>query len=275
MHISQKLAEAEKAKKPSFSFEFFPPKTAQGVQNLYDRMDRMHDLGPSFVDITWGAGGRLSQLTCEMVRAAQSAYGLETCMHLTCTDMEKSKVDAALKEAYKAGCTNILALRGDPPREKEKWEAKSEQFRYAKDLVKYIKDTYGNHFDIGVAGYPEGCDDNDDQDLLIDHLKEKVDAGGTFVVTQMFYNVDNFLEWMQKCRNKGITIPIIPGVMPIQTHASFMRRANWVKCDIPRAYTDALEPVKNDDAAVRDVGKGLIAEMCRKMLDNGIIHIHL
>ena len=275
MHISQKLAEAEKAKKPSFSFEFFPPKTAQGVQNLYDRMDRMHDFGPSFIDITWGAGGRLSHLTCEMVKAAQSVYGLETCMHLTCTDMEKSKVDAALKEAYNAGCTNILALRGDPPREKEKWKATSNQFQYAKDLVKYIRDTYGNHFDIGVAGYPEGSEDQDDRELLIEHLKEKVDAGGTFVVTQMFYNVDNFLEWVQKCRNRGINVPIIPGIMPIHTHAAFMRRANWVKCDIPQAWTDVLEPIKNDDSAVRDVGKELVAEMCRKMLDNGINHLHL
>ncbi|KAF2235541.1 methylenetetrahydrofolate reductase-like protein [Viridothelium virens] len=274
MHISQKLAEAERAKRPSFSFEFFPPKTAQGVQNLYDRMDRMHDLGPAFIDVTWGAGGHLSQLTCEMVRAAQSAYGLETCMHLTCTDMEKSKVDAALKDAYNAGCTNILALRGDPPREEEKWEAKSEQFRYAKDLVKYIKETYGNHFDIGVAGYPEGCDDNDDSEELVEHLKEKIDAGGTFVVTQMFYDVDNFLEWVQKCRNRGINVPIIPGIMPIHTHAAFMRRANWVRCKIPQAWTEALEPIKNDDAAVRDVGKGLVAEMCRQMLNNGINHLH-
>jgi methylenetetrahydrofolate reductase (NADPH) len=275
MHISEKLAAAERDKKPSFSFEFFPPKTAQGVQNLYDRIDKMHGFGPSFIDVTWGAGGRMSNLTVDMVRTAQSAYGLHTCMHLTCTDMEKSKVDAALKEAYNTGCTNILALRGDPPREKEKWEAKSGQFRYAKDLVKYIKDTYGNHFDIGVAGYPEGCDDQDDPELLIDHLKEKVDAGGTFVVTQMFYNVDIFLEWVQKCRNKGINVPIIPGIMPIQTHAAFLRRAQWVNCDVPQAWMDALEPVKNDDAAVREIGKGLIAEMCQKMLDSGIIHLHL
>src|SRR3954447_866274 len=145
-------------------------------------MDRMHGLGPSFIDVTWGAGGRLSHLTCDMVNVAQSVYGLETCMHLTCTDMGKQKVDEALKNAYRAGCTNILALRGDPPREKEKWEAIEGGFKYAKDLVKYIKSTYGDHFDIGVAGYPEGSDDQSDAELLIEHLKEKVDAGGTFVV---------------------------------------------------------------------------------------------
>ena len=274
MHISSKLAASYEASKPTFSFEFFPPKTAQGVQNLYDRMDRMHDLGPAFIDITWGAGGRHSQLTCEMVNAAQAHYGLETCMHLTCTDMGKEKVDEALQQAYKAGCTNILALRGDPPREAEKWKATEGGFRYAKDLVTYIKSRYGNHFDIGVAGYPEGCDDQDDVDLLIDHLKEKIDAGGTFVVTQMFYDVDIFLAWVKKCRDTGINVPIIPGIMPISTHAAFKRRADWTKCHVPDAWNAALEPVKNDDSAVREIGKGLIAEMCRKMIDAGILHLH-
>jgi len=274
MHISPKLRQSAEEKRPTFSFEFFPPKTAQGVQNLYDRMDRMHGLGPVFIDVTWGAGGRLSHLTSEMVKVAQSVYGLETCMHLTCTDMPKSKIDDALKDAYNAGCTNILALRGDPPREKEKWEATSDGFRYAKDLVKYIKESYGDHFDIGVAGYPEGCDDHQDRDLLMEHLKEKIDAGGTFIVTQMFYNADIFIDWVKRCRDNGIDCPIVPGIMPISTHAAFLRRANWTKCDVPAGWYEALEPVKNDDAAVREVGTGLVAEMCRKLMDAGIYHLH-
>lgn len=292
MHISQMLADSKAEGKPTFSFEFFPPKTAQvrrmipwysilvtditqGVQNLYDRMDRMHSFGPKFIDVTWGAGGRLSHLTCEMVKVAQSVYGLETCMHLTCTDMERSKLDDALKEAHQAGCTNILALRGDPPREKEKWEATQGGFRYAKDLVKYIREKYGNHFDIGVAGYSEGCDDNDNVEELIDHLKEKVDAGATFIVTQMFYDTDIFIDWVKRVRAKGVDIPIIPGIMPIHTHAAFLRRAHWTRCQIPQHWTEALDPIKNDDAEVREVGKGLIADMCRKLIDAGILHMHL
>lgn len=275
MHISQKLQDGLKNGKPSFSFEFFPPKTAQGVQNLYDRMDRMHGLGPTFIDVTWGAGGRNSTLTCEMVKVAQSVYGLETCMHLTCTDMEKTKLDEALREAYNAGCKNILALRGDPPREKEKWEATAGGFRYAKDLVKYIRDTYGDHFDIGVAGYSEGCEDQEDPDLLLDHLKEKVDAGGTFIVTQMFYDVDIFLDWVKKVRAKGIDVPIVPGIMPINTYAAFMRRATWTKCHVPPDWLKALDPIKNDDAEVREIGKHLIATMCRRLMEAGILHLHL
>ncbi|KAK5107351.1 hypothetical protein LTR62_001367 [Meristemomyces frigidus] len=278
MHITKKLASAHAENRPTYSFEYFPPKTAQGVQNLYDRMDRMHGFGPAFVDITWGAGGRMSNLTCEMVKVAQSAYGLETCMHLTCTDMAVSKIDSALEEAYKAGCTNILALRGDPPREKEKWEqGDGVAFRYARDLIKYIKKKYGSHFDIGIAGYPEGCDEETDADAHIPYLKEKVDAGGTFIVTQMCYDADIFISWVKQCRAAGIpeSVPIIPGIMPIQTYDSFVRRASWTQCKIPPDWLEKLEPVKADDARVRQVGKDLITDFCRRLLDSGAtMHLH-
>ncbi|KAG5915682.1 hypothetical protein E4U42_007933 [Claviceps africana] len=274
MLIKDMLLEAEQNGQPSFSFEYFPPKTAQGVQNLYERIDRMYNLGPKFIDITWGAGGRIAELTCEMVLQAQSVYGLETCMHLTCTDMGMEKVNDALLRAYKAGCTNILALRGDPPRASEKWTATDGGFQYARDLVKHIRATYGSHFDIGVAGYPEGCDDNKDEDQLLDHLKEKVDVGASFIVTQMFYDADNFLRWVGKVRERGITVPILPGIMPIATYASFLRRAKHMQCKVPEAWMEALEPVKNDDVAVREMGKTLVADMCRKLLANGIYHLH-
>jgi len=148
-------------------------------------------------------------------------------------------------------------------------------FHYAKDLVKHIRSTYGDYFDIGVAGYPEGCDDQDDPDLLLGHLKEKVDAGASFIITQMFYDVDIFLDWVKKCRAIGITVPIIPGIMPISTYAAFMRRAQWTKCHIPPRWLELLEPVKSDDVAVRAVGKDLVVEMCQKILDSGILYLHL
>ncbi len=274
MHIRDMLAEAEQTGNPSFSFEYFPPKTAQGVQNLYERIERMAHFGPKFIDITWGAGGRIAELTCEMVAQAQTYFGLETCMHLTCTDMGTDKVNDALRRAYKAGCTSILALRGDPPREKEAWVAADSGFRYAKDLVAHIRATYGDHFDIGVAGYPEGCDDNRDEDQLLDHLKEKVDMGASFIVTQMFYDVDNFLRWVHRVRERGITVPIVPGIMPIATYASFLRRCHHMGCKIPDPWMAALEPVKNDDVAVREIGKTLVADMCRKILAADIRHLH-
>lgn len=274
MHISKKLAAARKEGRTTHSFEYFPPKTSQGLTNLYERMDRMHDLGPSFCDVTWGAGGSSSSLTCEMVKVAQSMLGLEVMMHLTCTDMPTSKIDEALAAAYAAGCTNILALRGDPPRDQTEWRPAEGGFNYAKDLIKYIKEKYSDHFDIGVAGYPEGLEKTQDKDTLMQHLKEKIDAGGTFIITQMFYDADNFIQWMHDVRAAGIEVPILPGIMPVQTHAAFIRRATWSEATIPDEWTAALEPVKNDDAEVRRVGKDLVAEMCRKLIAAGIFHLH-
>lgn len=274
MHIRDVLAEAERTGNPSFSFEYFPPKTAKGMQNLYDRIERMYNLGPKFIDVTWGAGGRIAELTCEMVVQAQTHFGLETCMHLTCTDMSEEKVNDALRKAYNAGCTNILALRGDPPQDKENWTATEDKFQYAKDLVKHIRKTYGDHFDIGVAGYPEGCDDNRDEDLLLDHLKEKVDLGASFIVTQMFYDVDNFLRWVRKVRARGIQAPIVPGIMPITSYASFLRRAHHMQCRIPEEWMAKLEPHQGNDDKVREIGKKLVGEMCRNIIAAGIPHLH-
>ncbi|KAK6462215.1 methylenetetrahydrofolate reductase-domain-containing protein [Scheffersomyces coipomensis] len=275
MKISDKLNQAHSSPNPppaTFSFEFFVPKTSQGVQNLYDRMDRMYDLNPIFIDITWNAGGRSSSLTNEMVYTAQSTLGLETCMHLTCTNMKVELIDEALEKAYKSGCQNILALRGDPPLDGSE---STGDFKYAKDLINYIRKKYGNHFNIGVAGYPEGHPEEDSDDDLLKYLKEKCDVGADFIITQMFYDVEIFINWCSRLRKIGINIPIIPGIMPISTYASFVRRAKWSEIHIPQHFLDALDPIKDDDFLVREKGTILLSEMCKKLLDSGYVnHLH-
>lgn len=274
MKVSEKLeaAHAGPNSKATFSFEFFVPKTSQGVQNLYDRMDRMYGYQPQFIDITWNAGGRLSNLTTEMIHTAQTVLGLETCMHLTCTNMSLDILNSALKSAYESGCQNILALRGDPP---EDGSESTGDFSYAKDLIKHIRKNYGSHFNIGIAAYPEGHPEETDPEKLMKYLREKQDAGGDFIITQMFYDADLFIEWCGKCREAGITIPIIPGIMPISTYASFQRRAKWCEVNVPEHFYKSLEAVKDDDQAVRAIGTKLIAGMCQKLLDSGYVnHLH-
>lgn len=275
MRISEKLLQAHSTSKPppaTFSFEFFVPKTSQGVQNLYDRMDRMYDLNPIFIDITWNAGGRSSTLTNEMVYTAQSTLGLETCMHLTCTNMKVELIDEALHKAYVSGCQNILALRGDPPLDGSE---STGDFKYAKDLIRYIRKNYGDHFNIGVAAYPEGHPEEEDEDKTLQYLKEKCDAGANLIITQMFYDADNFISWCAKLRKIGIDIPIIPGIMPISTYAAFIRRAKWSEVSIPQHFLDALEPIKEDDYLVREKGTELVSEMCTKLIKSGFVnHLH-
>lgn len=275
MKISEKLEKAHSCLNPppaTFSFEFFVPKTSQGVQNLYDRMDRMYDLNPIFIDITWNAGGRSSTLTNEMVYTAQSALGLETCMHLTCTNMKVELIEDALKKAYESGCQNILALRGDPPIDGSE---STGDFKYAKDLIKYIRAHYGDHFNIGVAAYPEGYAEEKDQEKVLRHLKEKCDVGADFIITQMFYDADNFINWCNQLREIGINIPIIPGIMPISTYAAFIRRAKWSEIKIPQHFLDVLDPIKDDDYLVREKGTELVSEMCDAIIKSGHInHLH-
>lgn len=277
MKITQKIQQSDNQNRIWWSFEYFPPRTAQGLQNLLDRIERMRRLGPEFIDITWNAGGRTSDLTSEMVKTCQSLIGVETCMHLTCTNMPKEKVDIALRDAKQHGCRNILALRGDPPMGKEEWEAVEGGFVHGIDLVKHIRREYGDYFDIAIAGFPqhmllppEECDQE------IQWLKEKVEAGCNFIFTQMFYDVEVFFTWVKAIRASGITIPIIPGVAPIQTWNGFMRATSLAKTIIPQSWMDVLEPLKNDDEKVREVGTKLVADMCRKILqsDLGIKGLH-
>jgi len=319
MKITQKLLKEQEQHpgRPTFSYEYFVPKTAQGAQNLYDRMDRMYTLTkPQFIDITWNAGGKIQKsvkkngktgednkkslendtiTTVDIIETCQTVLGLETCMHLTCTNMPLSEIDEALQKAYDSGCQNILALRGDPPlngsdlkpcggggggdnEEEVDGEDIEEMspFRYAKDLVQYIKKKYGNHFDIGVAAYPEGHPEEDDGEKLLDFLLEKVQCGADFIITQMFYDAELFIEWCGKVRALGIEIPIIPGIMPIVSYDSFLRRAKWCQINIPQKFLTALEPVQEDDQQVREVGTQLVVEMCEKLLQSKYVtHLHM
>ncbi|TFK39867.1 methylenetetrahydrofolate reductase-domain-containing protein [Crucibulum laeve] len=271
MKISQKIEQSTKDNKVWWSFEYFPPRTAQGLQNLLDRIERMRALGPEFIDITWNAGGRTSDLTSEMVKTCQGLIGIETCMHLTCTNMPKEKVDIALRDAKQHGCRNVLALRGDPPMGKDEWEAVDGGFVHGIDLVKHIRREYGDYFDIAVAGFPqhmllppEECD------AEIRWLKEKIDAGVNFIFTQMFYDVELFISWVKAIRAAGITIPIVPGIAPIQTWNGFQRATSLAKITIPQSFSEVLEPVKNDDEKVRELGTKLVADMCRRILEEDI-----
>ncbi|KAF9054512.1 methylenetetrahydrofolate reductase-domain-containing protein [Panaeolus papilionaceus] len=277
MKISQKIQQSAKDDKVWWSFEYFPPRTAQGLQNLLDRIERMRALGPEFIDITWNAGGRTSDLTSEMVKTCQGLIGIETCMHLTCTNMPKEKVDIALKDAKQHGCRNVLALRGDPPMGKEEWEAIEGGFIHGIDLVKHIRKEYGDYFDIAVAGFPQHMTlPPDELKKEMQWLKEKIDAGVNFIFTQMFYDVELFIDWVKEVRAAGITIPIVPGIAPIQTWNGFQRATSLAQIAIPETFLDVLEPVKNDDEKVRELGTKLVADMCRRILaeDIGIRGLH-
>jgi len=273
LKVIDKINEQKQKGQPFFSFEYFPPKTSEGVQNLFDRLGRMLLFDPLFIDITWGAGGSTSALTLEIAEQAQAVYGLETMMHLTCTNMPVEQITYALDKAKQLGVRNILALRGDPPRGEE-WKKIEGGFAYAADLVKYIRERYGDYFGICVAGYPEGHSDCTSKEDDIKHLKAKVDNGADIIITQLFYDCDIFIDFVKKCREAGINVPIIPGLMPIQTYAGFKRMTTLSKTFVPQEINDALEPIKDNDEEVKKYGVKLCVEMCKKLLDFGVEGLH-
>lgn len=224
-------------------------------------MERMSALNPLFVTITWGAGGSTSEKTLSLVQTCQKELDFTTCMHLTCTNTDKQVIDDALARAKAAGIRNILALRGDPPRGEEYFVPNAADFKHAVDLVRYIKEQHGDYFCIGVAAYPEGhCEgaDSSQQNVHKDlpYLKEKVDAGADFIITQLFYDVEQFLSFEQLVRDTVSTdIPIIPGLMPINTYQLFHRAAKLSHASIPQAILDKFpESIQNDDDKVKSIG---------------------
>lgn len=161
-------------------------------------------------------------------------------------------------------------MRGDPPKGQTEWTAPENGFRHAIDLVKFIRERYGNHFDIAIAGFPEGHPDRESKEAEMRHLKAKVDAGATFIFTQMFYDFEIFKEWVADVRAAGVTIPIIPGIMPIQNYASYKKTTKWFGTVVPQSWEDALFPYKEDDEKVREIGTELVTTLCRNILEGGL-----
>eukprot|EP00250_Pteridium_aquilinum_P024796 c29616_g1_i1 orf=529-2313(-) len=284
MKVIDKVNNALEQGQVTFSFEYFPPRTDEGVENLYERMDRMVALQPLFCDITWGAGGSTADLTLDIAIKMQNMICVESMMHLTCTNMPVDKIDKALDGIKANGIQNVLALRGDPPHGQDKFVQVSGGFSCALDLVKHIRSQYGDYFGITVAGYPEahpdaiaseeGATEEAYHNDLV-YLKKKVDAGADIIITQLFYDTDLFLKFYNDCRQIGITCPIIPGIMPINNYKGFKRMTGFCKTKIPTDVAAALEPIKDDDKAVAAYGIHLGTEMCKKIIAHGIKNLHI
>ncbi|KIM79705.1 hypothetical protein PILCRDRAFT_823250 [Piloderma croceum F 1598] len=272
MKLSDKIKSCDSSR-PFYTFEFFPPRTDQGFENLISRIERLSALKPIAISITWGAGGSTKDRSLALAGLTQAEYGIDTVLHLTCTNMVKGMVDDALRAAKSRGIETILALRGDPPRGEEEWIPVDPNFTHGVDLVSYIRSSreFSSYFCIGVAGYPDGHDKDTAEDAELNYLKAKVDAGADFIMTQLFYDVDGFLQWVKKVRAKGINVPIIPGIMPIQTYSSFLRLIKLCGTKVPPAISAALEPIRHDDQKVKDYGVSLAVNMIRRITTEGDI----
>jgi methylenetetrahydrofolate reductase (NADPH) len=258
--------------RPVFSFEFFPPKTPEGEQNLDAALRELAELKPDYVSVTYGAGGSTRDKTIEIVSRIKADYGLEAMPHFTCVNATVDDLRRTLDVMRDAGVSNVLALRGDPPQGQEEWTKTEGGFEYSRELVELIRDDYD--FAIGGACFPETHIHATSPEDDLRYLKEKVDAGAQFLITQLFFDNAVYFDFVERARAIGIGVPIIPGVMPITNVASVTRMAGLVASDIPPGLQQALEQRKDDPEATAEFGVAYATLQCAELLAGGAPGIH-
>ena len=258
--------------RPAFSFEFFPPKTPVGERNLYAALSELRTLDPSFVSVTYGAGGSTREKTIEIVKRIREEYGLEAMAHFTCVGATVPQLHATLEEMEQAGIDNVLALRGDPPAGQEHWTKTEGGLEYSRELVELIVDGYP--FAIGAACFPETHIHADSPQADLEHLAEKVAAGVDFLITQLFFDNAVYFAFVDRARAIGIEVPIIPGIMPI-THAGQVERmASMCGAAIPPGLHRELRERDGNPEAVLDFGVAYATLQCSELLAGGAPGIH-
>jgi methylenetetrahydrofolate reductase (NADPH) len=268
MRINEILA----AQTPVFSFEFFPPKTDAGEQNLYAALRDLKTLEPSFVSVTYGAGGSSREKTIEIVKRIKDEFGLEAMAHFTCVGATVSQLRETLDEMAAAGIDNVLALRGDPPDGQQDWVRTEGGLEYSRELVQLIDGDYP--FAIGAACFPETHIHAESADSDLRYLAEKVQAGVDFLITQMFFDNSYYFDFVARARAAGVEVPIIPGVMPITRVGQVERMAQMCGSEIPEGLRGELRARADDAEAVLDFGVAYATLQCSELLAAGAPGIH-
>jgi methylenetetrahydrofolate reductase (NADPH) len=257
---------------PVFSFEFFPPKTPAGEENLYAALAELRTLEPAFVSVTYGAGGSTRAKTIEIVKRIREEYGLEAMAHFTCVGATVEELRSTLDEMQRAGIDNVLALRGDPPAGQEAWTMTEGGLEYSRELVELISSEYP--FAIGAACFPETHIHATSPEADLEHLAEKVQAGVDFLITQLFFDNALYFAFLDRARAAGIEVPIIPGVMPITQVGQVERMAKMCGAAIPEALHDELHARGDHPEAVLDFGVAYATLQCAELLAAGAPGIH-
>ena len=258
--------------KPGVSFEFFPPKSEAGFAQLFSTIDDLHPLRPTYVSVTYGAGGSTRQKTVALVERIQRELKIRSMAHLTCVGHTAQELGAILDDLWSAGIRNVLALRGDPPAGQTQFVATEGGFTNADQLVALARSRHD--FCIGVAGYPEGHPQCLNLTRDLEHLKRKLDNGGNFVITQLFFNNAEFYRFRDAARAAGITTPIIAGIMPILNVAQIKRFISMCGAKIPHPLLLTLETVEHDAEAVYAAGVDYAVNQCQDLLRNDVDGLH-
>jgi methylenetetrahydrofolate reductase (NADPH) len=269
MRIDEALASAHE---PVFSFEFFPPQTEEGERNLFDALQALRPLEPSFVSVTWGAGGSTREKTIDIVKRVKADHGLEAMAHFTCVGATVEDLRSALAQMRAAGIDNVLTLRGDPPQGEMQFIKTEGGLSYANELAELVAAEYD--FCLVGACYPEVHPEAPDIETDLANLKRKVDAGATVLISQLFFDNGAYFDFVARARDAGIDLPIIPGIMPITNFEQIKRFTSMCGATIPAALLVQLEERADDPEAVRELGFSFATLQCADLLARGAPGIH-
>jgi len=253
-----------------YSFEFFPPKTGEGAEKLRTTRDQLAKLNPRFFSVTFGAGGSTRERTFDTVREIQRDSGIEAAPHLSCVASTKDSIREILELYRSEGIKHIVALRGDLP----SGMGLPGEFRYANELVEFIRKETGDHFHIEVAAYPEFHPQANGATADLDNFHRKVDAGADSAITQYFFNADAYFEFIKQCERRAITIPVVPGIMPITNYTQLARFSDMCGAEIPRWIRKRLEDFGDDRTSIRAFGEEVVTGLCQTLLEAGAPGLH-
>jgi methylenetetrahydrofolate reductase (NADPH) len=260
------------AGEPLVSFEFFPPKTEAMEQTLWQTIKRLEPLDPRFVSVTYGAAGSTRERTHTTVRRILAETALVPAAHLTCVGASRTEIDQVARDYWRSGVRHIVGLRGDPPEDSGGYEAHPDGYAYALDLVTGLKRVAD--FEISVAAYPETHPEAPSADFDLDYLKRKIDAGAVRAITQFFFDTDLHLRFIERARRAGITVPIVPGILPVTNFTQIVKFAAGCGTNIPPAFAAQFEGLEDDADTRKMVAAKLAVEQCQRLQQNGINEFH-
>ena len=255
---------------PAYSFEFFPPKTEEGISKLTATTRSLAAVHPRFFSVTFGAGGSTRDRTFDTVVDLQQQSGINTAPHLSCISSTRENIRKMLTRYQQQGINHIVALRGDMP----SGMVEAGEFRYANELITFIRETSGDHFHIEVAAYPEYHPQATSPDRDLQNFKRKVEAGANSAITQYFYNTDAYFRFVDRCRSVNLDIDIVPGVMPITNYFQLARFSDACGAEIPRWIRKRLESYGEDLESIRTFGEEVVTKLCARLLDEGAPGLH-
>ncbi len=269
-----KIADILKKKEHVCSFEFFPPKTDKGFENLVRTIEQLAVFKPDFISCTYGAGGGNRAKTLDVVQHIQQQHKITELTHLTCVLHTKNEIRNILEDIRSRGIKNVLALRGDPPQDNPGWKPGRDNFKYSSELCRFIRDHFGNDFSIGVAGFPEGHILCPDKDRDAQYLKAKIDNGADFVITQLFFDNKLYFDYAARLRKLGVTAPIIPGILPVTNYQGLVKFCGTCGATVTEEVKKIFEPIQNDPEATIAAGVRFAVRQCRELLDGGAPGLH-